>query len=172
MAIGVTVARLLDEPRSETDQALCPPPLAACEVDRDRPEPGLWIVGVEQPRGMVQPTHERLLDHVLGLRDAAGHGDELPEQAPVRRGVQLLDLDGAHAAPPSLRRTTHERVRSVASCRNFLPSTADRGPQGGRDPRPVALEAHLWRPWVVGGDAVTPDAAAGLRRTGPEALPT
>src|SRR5829696_5778116 len=120
MAIGVTVARLLDEPRSETDQALCPPPPAACEVDRDRPEPGLWIVGVEQPRGMVQPTHERLLDHVLGLRDAAGHADELPEQAPVRRGVQLLDLDVAHTAPfLRFTRATHQRAGLVHPAETF-----------------------------------------------------
>src|SRR5215207_6221082 len=123
MAIGVTVARLLDEPRSETDQALCPPPLAACEVDRDRPEPGLWIVGVEKPRGMVQPTYERLLDHVLGLRHAAGHADELPEQAPVRHGVQLLDLDVAHAAP-SLRLRKDDSPEGGFGC--ILPKTFSR----------------------------------------------
>jgi hypothetical protein len=55
VAFGVTVARLIDEPRSETDPALRPPPQATGEVDRDRPEPGLRVVGAEQPPGMVDP---------------------------------------------------------------------------------------------------------------------
>jgi hypothetical protein len=147
VAVGVTDTRLIDEPRSETDQSLRPPPPAAGEVDRDRPEPGLRIVGAKQPRGMVEPTHERLLDHLLGLRHAAGHANELPEQAPVRRGVQLLDLDVAHPASPfpSERRLTRGWVR-LHPPENSSPSTEERSSDGSnpRHKRPAhaALRAR------------------------------
>jgi GNAT superfamily N-acetyltransferase len=45
-------------------------------------QPRLRIVGAEQPPGMVHPTHERLLDDLLGLGYVAGDADELSEQAP------------------------------------------------------------------------------------------
>jgi hypothetical protein len=58
-----------------------------------------------RPRpGMVRCTDERLLEYVLGLGQAADHTDELCEEAPVRPGAQLLDLDVAHAVPPSPQR--------------------------------------------------------------------
>ena len=83
VTLGIAGTRLLHKPRSESDEALRTPPPAAGEVDCDRPEPGLRIFDAEQPPGMVERTHERLLDHVLCLRHAAGDADELGEQAAV-----------------------------------------------------------------------------------------
>lgn len=59
VAIAVVVECLLNQSRSETDQALCTPPSATGKVDRHRAQPGLRVVGAEQPSRMLQPAHKR-----------------------------------------------------------------------------------------------------------------
>lgn len=61
------------------------------QTERHRPDPCLWVVVVAHLRPSRQKPYERLLHDFLGLEHRPRRGAQDTHEAPVRRGVQLLN---------------------------------------------------------------------------------
>jgi len=64
------------------------------QVHGHPPDPGLGHVVVADPAPAGRGPGERLLDHLLGLVEVAGHREQLTEQPPHGGRVELLESLG------------------------------------------------------------------------------